>query len=189
MWYSQSVGQEGRKERAKGDLEENSVTFHQISRPHCELSALWEGKHNERRQLISITVRLRTRQGKKKRGLPIMSYFCSVSVNKWTSTHLYSPLLIGCSTCPTKNMSIQIFSAEKKIVTHAASSVPTSFNLNVSNNVDGCESLSPFATNFAYLHYCQTFYITNNTEMNFELVDIHTWWGPEVCWEVQSLFL
>lgn len=103
-----------------------------------------------------------------------MSYVCSVSVNKWTSAHLYSPLLIGCSTCPTKNMSIQIFSAEKKIVTHAASSVPTSFNLNVSNNVDGCESLSPFATNFAYLHYCQMFYITNNTEMNFELVDIHT---------------
>lgn len=97
----------------------------------------------------------KTGKRKKKRGLPIMSYVFSVSVNKWTSAHLYSPLLIGCSTCPTKNMSIQIFSAEKKIVTHAASSVPTSFNLNLSNNVDGCVSLSPLAINFAYLRYCQ----------------------------------
>lgn len=40
--HSQFVGQEGRREGAKGDLVENGVTFHQISSPNCELSRLCE---------------------------------------------------------------------------------------------------------------------------------------------------
>ncbi len=55
--HSQFVGQEGRRRGAKGDLGENSVTFHQISAPNCELSTLWQTGRQTDRELISITVR------------------------------------------------------------------------------------------------------------------------------------
>lgn len=47
--HSQFVGQEGRREGAKGDLVENGVSFNQISSPHCELSRLCERETDRRR--------------------------------------------------------------------------------------------------------------------------------------------
>lgn len=51
--YSQSVWQEGRRQRANGDLKEDSVGLHQIPSPDRELGAVWERKHSERWKVVS----------------------------------------------------------------------------------------------------------------------------------------